>query len=214
MKYHVKKLKDRPLSWSSIASWEFNKDSWTRKYLYGIVEESNDKMTFGKVIGEKIATDPTYLPDLPRYEKFEHKLEGKISDIPLLGYLDSFDSKTCNFLEYKSSSNEKRWHQKSAEKHGQLDFYFLLIYLNYQKKPEEVSCHLHYIPVQETVDFTTEPFTTKMEVTPDALIQSFPVKKTMKDILSFAKYLKDTYAAMERHALHLSEDMFIIIEES
>ena len=213
MQHHVKQLKSKPLSWSAIASWQFNKEQWARKYLHGIIEEGNAKMNYGKEIGEKLATDPAYLPEVLRYNTFEHYLSGQVSGIPIHGYLDSFDSITHSFNEYKTSSNLNRWNQKSANEHGQLDFYYLLIYLNYKKKPEEINCHLCYIPVQETVDFTTEPFTTKMEVTPGAKVQVFPVKKSMKDILSFAKYLKETYQAMERYALHLSEDRFIITLE-
>jgi hypothetical protein len=178
------------------------------------VDEGNAKMAYGKDIGEKLATDPTFLPEVKRYKVFEQRLTATISGVPLVGYLDSFCPDTFCFQEYKTSSNIKKWNKKSADKHGQLDFYYLLIYLNHRKKPEDLDCHLWYIPVEEVVDFTTDPFTVNMEINKNIPIQSFHVKKTMSDILSFAKFIIKTYKEMEEYALAINEERFIIIDES
>lgn len=192
MKLHVDRLKSKPLSWSAISSWEYNKDQWARKYLDNIIDPPNNQMEFGNEIGRRLAEDPTFLPEVKRHKIFEKKLEGKIGDICLIGFFDSFCPDKKHFFEYKTSSNDDKWTQKSCEKHGQLDFYYLLIWLNYGIPPEEIETELFYIPVEEGQDF-------KMKLS-ERPIKSFKVKKTTKDILKFGKYIKDTYKQMEAFA--------------
>ncbi len=184
--------KSRPFSWSQISSFLYDKEAWYKKYVLNVMPPENAAMKAGKIIGEKIANDPKFLPTLPRYKQFEKKLEGKVGDIVLVGYLDGFDPDTKSFHEYKTSSNTKRWTQKTAEEHGQLDFYYFLIWLNYQILPENITCHLHYIPVRESATF-------EIEVIEPIKIQSFEVKKTSLDILKFGKYIKDIYKEMEKY---------------
>lgn len=184
--------KTRPLSWSAISSFEYDPEQWYRKYVLNEAQPSNPAMEFGKVIGEKLATDPTFLPEVPRYKHFEKKLEGKIGDIYLLGYLDSFCPDEKHILEYKTSGNKKKWSKKSVMQHGQLDFYYLLIWLNYQIPPENIKCHLVYIPVEEGNDFNM-----KISSQP---IQIFEAKKTTMDILKFGAYIKEVYNRMIRYA--------------
>lgn len=189
MKKHVLKLKSKPLSWSSLSSWDYDKNQWARKYLDGISDPPNSQMLFGNEIGNKIANDPTFLPEVLRYKQFEKGLGGKIGDIELIGFLDSFCPKHKYFKEYKTSSNTKRWTKKTTNEHGQLDFYYLLIWLNYSVAPENIDCELFYIPVEEGQDF-------RMKLS-DAPIQSFKVKKTVLDILKFGKFIQKTYKEME-----------------
>lgn len=184
--------KTRPLSWSAISSFEYDPEQWYRKYVLNEVQPSNPAMEFGKVIGEKLATDPSFLPIVPRYKHFEKKLEGKIGEILLLGYLDSFDPDGKHILEYKTSSNAKKWTKKSVMEHGQLDFYYLLCWLNYQIPPENIKCHLVYIPVEEGNDFAMKLSTRPCQV--------FEVKKTVQDILKFGAYIKKVYNEMIRYA--------------
>lgn len=183
--------KTRPLSWSCIASWEYNKEQWYRKYVLNEVQQSNQLMDFGKVVGERLASDPTFLPEVPRYKHFEKKLEGKIGDIYIIGYFDSFCPDTKHFREYKTSSNVKKWNKKTAQDHGQMAFYRLLIWLNYMKRPEEVNGSLHYIPVEETNDFSM-----KLSTSP---VQHFETKHSTLDILNFGKYLQQTYKDMVKY---------------
>ncbi len=187
--------KHRPLSWSCISSFEYDKEQWYKKYVLNEVQPSNSAMDFGRAVGERLASDPTYLTDVPRYKHFEKKLEGKIGNIILVGYLDSFDPDTKHFREYKTSGNTKKWNKKSAQEHGQIAFYKLLIWLNYGIHPEKVNGSLHYIPVEESNDFSFK--------ISDAPIQHFETKHTVLDILNFGKYIVKTYGDMveyvERH---------------
>jgi hypothetical protein len=195
MKHHVQKLKSKPLSWSAMSSWFYDKDQWAKKYLDGIETPPNKEMLFGNVIGQKLASDQSFLPQVPRYKQFEKELRSKIGDIELIGFLDSFCPNKKYFHEYKTSSNQKKWTQKSCEEHGQLDFYFFLLWLNYGKLPEEINCMLHYIPVGENGQFEME-----LQVSEINPVKSFKVKKTVKDILKFGNEIKKVYKEMEKFA--------------
>jgi hypothetical protein len=191
-KQHLQTFKQRALSWSSISSWEYDKEKWAAKYLDGIQDPPSKEMLFGNEVGGKLASDPTFLPDVPRYAQFEKKLEGKIGTINLLGFIDSFCPTGKHVHEYKTSSNVKKWNQKSVDTHGQLDFYLLLIYLNYKLPPESVNVALHYIPVEEGNDFN-------MKLS-NAPIQSFSTKRSTMDIIKFGAKLKKTFDKMCKFA--------------
>ncbi len=182
----------RALSWSAISSFEYDPEQWYRKYVLNEATPSNPAMEFGNVVGERLRTDPTFLPTVPRYKQFEKKLEGKIGNILLVGYLDTFCPDTKYFHEYKTSSNAKRWTKKTAQEHGQMLFYRLLIWLNYEIPPENIKASLHYIPVEEGADFAM-----RVSKTPP---QSFETSHTTMDILKFGAYIKDVYKRMLQYA--------------
>lgn len=191
-KYLIK-LKSKPLSWSAIGSWQYSKKQWAKKYLEGINELPNEQMKFGNYVGNRIATDPDYLPAVLRYDVFEKKFTAKIGKLDLIGYLDSYHSEDKHFYEYKTSSNEDKWNHKSANEHGQILFYLFLIWKNHGVPPEEIDIKLFYIPVATGGDF-------KMYVVEEG-IKNFDVKHTTMEVLNFAKYITDTYKEMEKFAL-------------
>lgn len=187
-------FQSRPLSWSAMSSFRYSPEQWARKYLDGTQDPANKEMLYGNEIGTRLATDPTFLPEVTRYDIFEKKLTARINDIELIGFFDSFKEDATAFAEYKTSSNPKKWTQKSAEDHGQLLFYKFLIWKNYGIPPEQVDCTLFYIPVRETPAFG-------MELAPHP-VKAFKVRKTAVDVLNFANYIKDTYAEMYEYAIH------------
>ncbi|MES2409676.1 MAG: PD-(D/E)XK nuclease family protein [Patescibacteria group bacterium] len=181
-------FQSKPLSWSSIASFEYSPEQWARKYVDGIIDPSNASMSFGNEIGQRLAREPDFLPDVKRYSVFEQCLTGKIDDIQLIGFLDTFDPITKNFNEFKTSSNKKKWTKKSAQAHRQLLMYMFLIWRNYGVPPEKLSPSLFYIPVEEHSDFT-------MKVS-EAKVQEFVVKHTTLELLQFANHVKEVYKEM------------------
>jgi hypothetical protein len=194
-KLHLQRLHDRPLSWSSISLWYYDKQQWARKYLDGLETPPNSEMLFGNVIGQKIASDPSFLPEItPRYKIYEKAFNTSIDNgrIRLVSYLDNYCPDTHHFHEFKTSSNPKKWTQLSAEEHGQLDFYYLMIWLCEGVLPEDVKARLWYIPVEKGADFEM-----KLSASP---IQSFPIQKTVVDILKFGNYIIKTYRDMEKFA--------------
>lgn len=178
----------RPLSWSAISSFVYNKEEFFDKYVLGKKPESNNKMLFGNEIGARLSSDPKFLPEISRYKIYEKCLTAKLGDISLIGFLDNYDPKTHAFHEFKTSSSTTRWTEKSAKEHGQLLFYKFLLYKNYGIDPSKIKCTLFYIPVEETGDFSM-----KLSNEP---IQSFEVEHSITDIIKFAGYIKKTYEEM------------------
>jgi len=189
--------KKRPLSWSAISSFHYNREEWFNRYILNQKQQENASMYAGKAIGNKIESDPTYLPEVPRLPVFEKKMLGVLDKVPLIGYLDSYCPDTHAFNEYKTSKNKDRWTHKTAHDHGQLDMYTFLIWLNTKTKPEDIKINLVYIPVEETDDFSI--------VVSKEPIVILPVKKTMVDIIKFASHIKHTYKAMGEYVIHRRE---------
>ena len=199
MKIHLEKLNSRPLSWSSISSWEWNKEDWAKKYLDGIEQPSNPEMEFGKKVGKRLETDPTYLPMIPRRSKMEHPFNVSLSGIKLTGYADTFCTVTFKAGdEYKTGV--KPWDQKRVDEHGQITMYLLMNYITNKIKPEDVEFALHWMP---TVRKESGNFEVVIDFVPDIEnnIKHFKTKRTMVDILKFAAYIKKTYKAMQKYAL-------------
>lgn len=187
----IEHCKTRPLSWSAISSFEWDPEQWYQRYVMNIRDPENIQMKFGKKIGEKLASDPTFMPDVLRYPQFEKSLEAEVFGIKIIGFLDSFDPETKAFFEYKTSSNTKKWKQQSAYEHGQILMYMLLIWINYGVTPENIKSSLFYIPVHE--------INGKMKLTtlPN---QSFSVSHTTQEVLKFGSKIKNITIEMERYA--------------
>lgn len=172
---------ERPYSWSQHSSFKYSPRQWYEKYVLDIKTPPSPEMQFGNYAGNLLATDPLYLPEVERASIFEQELRGKVGDIELIGFLDSFCPEKKVLLEYKTSRNKKTWNHISANKHQQIDFYCYLIYHTYKIKPEVLTIKLIYIPThfhEGDVVLSGEP------------VQTFHIKKTMKDILSFAGEIK------------------------
>lgn len=199
MKHHLEKLNSRPLSWSSLSSWEWNKEEWAKKYLEGIETPPNEEMIFGSKVGKKLETDPTYLPMIPRHSKMEHEFKVNIGGVELVGYADTFCIETFKKGgEYKTGV--KKWDQKRVDEHGQITMYLLMNYITNKIKPEDVDFILAWMP---TVRKESGTFEVVIEFVPDIEnnIKIFKTKRTMVEILKFAGYIKKTYKEMEKYAL-------------
>lgn len=192
---HLDRLHSRPISWSNISSWEYDKKQWARKYLDLIKDPPSREMVFGSMIGKKLETDPTFLPQIERHSKMEHEFKASISGITLIGYADTFCDVTHTKLgEFKTG--KKAWDQKRVDEHRQITMYCLMNFIAMKVKPEDVEIKLWWMPTVELEDFSiafVEPI--------EENIRSFTTQRTMKDILHFAAYIKKVYAEMEEYAL-------------
>jgi hypothetical protein len=181
----------RPMSWSQMSLWNFDKEQWYRKYVLNEAQETSREMEFGKMIGEKLASDPTFLPDVPRLDKYEHKLEVVFKQIPLIGYMDGFCTKTnSKMIEFKTG--KKAWDQKRVDGHKQLDMYLLMHYITTQINPEKMDVRLVWLPTQDNGDFSisfVEPLRP----------QIFTTKRTMLDILRFGQEIINTWDDMQEY---------------
>lgn len=198
-KEHLDKFNSRPLSWSSMSSWEWDPKEWALKYLEGKETSPNAEMIFGSKIGKKLETDPSFLPMIPRHSKMEHAFNVSLSGILLVGYADSFCTKTNKKLsEFKTGV--KTWDKKRVDEHGQLTMYCLMNYITNKIKPEDVEIQLAWMPTkrEETGNFeVTISFIEPIEEN----IKIFKTKRTMVDILKFAAYIKEIHKQMQSYAL-------------
>lgn len=188
MKQQIKTWKARPFSWSQLSSFAYSKEQWFSKYIEGHTSEPSPQMLFGNVIGAKLTKDPSFLPSVLRYKVFEQELRGKIGKLNLIGFIDSFNPKTKDFYEYKTSSNKGKWNRKSVQEHGQILFYKLLIWQNYKVV---ANASLFYIPAEMLA-------TGKMRLSKDP-VKSFETNHTLKDILNFGAFIKKTIVEMEEY---------------
>lgn len=192
----LKRWKARDLSWSQISSFEYDPDQWYRRYFEKEEQYETEEMKFGKEIGERLASDPKFLPEVPRLSKFEHGFRVVFDGITLVGYADSFCDKTNKkVIEYKTGV--KKWDQKRADEHGQIDAYLLMHFITTKIKPEEVECQLVWLPTERRED---GDFKVTIKLVEPVTPRIFKTKRTMADVLNFAARIKRVYKEMEKYA--------------
>lgn len=191
----IKKWKARPFSWSQISQFrDYDKEKWYEKYVLGKETPTNKEMAFGSAVGKRIETDPVYIPEVKREATMEYELKVKMGDIELVGYADSYGEETKVLIEYKTGKGA--WTQKRVDDHDQITMYLLMLYLKYKTKPEDVKCHLYWLPTCERGDFSLafcKPFK----------IHHFETKRTNKQVKLFGasiiKLRKEMEEFINRH---------------
>lgn len=181
-------LKKRHLSWSAISSFEYSPEQWYSKYILGIKDPENASMKFGRWFGERLATDPTFYPQIPRYPVFEKKLSVVFNKISIIGFMDSYDPATHSFIEYKTSKT--LWSTQKAQDHGQLHLYALALFITHKVRPEDLNINLVCVKTKESGDFDisiAEPFE----------MVNYSVKLTMSDLLLFGSKILRIVGEME-----------------
>lgn len=186
---------DRPLSWSAISTFQYDKEQFYDKYRLGNKSPDTKESLFGKMIGEKLASDPTFLPQVPRRSIFEHVLRAEVAGLPIIGVLDSYEP-VVGFDEYKTG--KKIWDQKRVDEHGQITFYFLLLYLTEQLTPDELEVALHWLPTMDQGDFTIGLINEKD-------VRSFPTTRTMKQLLEFGTFIHQMHQKMMDYVQYRDE---------
>lgn len=195
----IKFLK-RPLSWSSINSFKYDPDEWYEKYINGKRGRDTGPSVFGKSVDERIETEPDFLPDVPRLGGFQHKFLVKIGKVECIGFSDDINIEKKELIERKTG---KSWTQDKANKHRQIDMYASMIYLKYGIKPEDLKISLVWMQTEEQQDFRTD-FVKDMKPV------IFPIKKTMRDILSFMAEVQVVHKEMQEFILSKSTACDII----
>jgi hypothetical protein len=82
---HYFDITKRPLSWSAISSFEWNREQWFAKYVTGEKPVDTPELIFGKEVDERLQEDPTFLPEIVRYEELQFKMECKLGKYALIG---------------------------------------------------------------------------------------------------------------------------------
>jgi hypothetical protein len=183
----------RPCSWSCISSFHYNKEEWYETYIEGKKKPQTKEMIFGSMVGKKLETDPTFLPQIERLSKMEHPFNFVFNGIKMTGYADSFCNITNKKLrEYKSG--KKEWDQKRVDEHGQLTLYTMGNYITTKVLPEDVDIALYWMPTQENGDFSisfVEPI--------EEHIKMFKTKRTMNDLINFGRFINTTVEEMDKY---------------
>jgi len=170
----IEKFIKRPLSWSSINSFRYDPEEWYEKYINGKRGRDTGPLVFGKNVGERLASEQDFLPEVPRLKEYEHELHVKIGKIDCIGFLDNFDLDNRAFSEFKTG---RKWTQDKANKHGQLTMYATMIYLQYGIKPEDLTIKLIWMPTEQRL--------LKTDFVRDMKPVTYEIKKTTRDILAF-----------------------------
>jgi len=193
--------KKRPFSWSQMSSFEYSADQWYRKYYLGEKQKTSAEMEFGKDVGERLASDPSFMPEVPRQKHMEYGVQVKLGDVELVGYFDSFNDLPEGVVyplhEYKTG--RKAWDQKRADNHGQITFYCLLLWLAKKIRPEQVLATIHWMPTEES-DQSFKDFMDgkrNIEFKKGGQVASFVTKRTMRDVLMFGARINQTIKEME-----------------
>lgn len=186
--------KTRPVSWSSISSFKFDKEQWYDKYVRGIKQESNKEMDFGRAFAKSIEDGTCKVPGLldALQKKKEHPFQVMFGKIPLIGYADAFDDVTFRVLD-EVKTGKKPWDKKRADEHGQIDMYLLMNLITNKVRPEEVKTSIYWVPTQELGDFS-------IDFVQPIGFKKFETKRTTAQVLAFGAHIQEVYKEMELFA--------------
>ena len=217
--------RSRPLSWSAISSFEWNKEQWWNKYVLHqkCTRNNPDKKTiafcfitgfadpecpvvkttpeleFGTYVDKRVQVDHAFLPTLPRYSVMQHEMNAEFNGIPLIGLTDAYEPMpTAQIRDYKTG--RKKWDQKRADETGQLTMYGFLLWLTEQVRPEDVQFYIDWMPTHYQdgkIVFITE-----------GDIRTFQTYRNMRQVLEFGQRITRTYEAMIEYAeTHVNKDI-------
>jgi len=197
-------FKDRPLSWSQLSAFEWNKEEWYDRYVLFKKPVISREMEFGTMVDQRLQEDPAFHPEIPRGESLQHKILTKFEKMHLIAILDSFSPsrripkfgasgtvKTkVQIDDYKTG--KKAWDQKRIDESGQLTFYAFTLWLHEKIHPKDVALGIWWLPTQENGDFSISQLK-------GSKVQHFQSSRTMQDLLKFGKYIKATVKEMEEY---------------
>lgn len=182
----------RPLSYSQLSSWEWNKEDWYQTYIKNKPRGKSAAMETGNIIGDSIGTPSSLVPDLNPPGVKEYPLRASLGDIHLVGYCDHMCMDTLELNENKTAVNPKKWTKSSVDKHGQLTMYALMLFLKHDIAPEDLTIYLNYIRVIEGPDM-------RYYLPNPVEFKRFPTKRTGEQIAAYADYIIKTVDNMETY---------------
>ena len=115
-------LPKKYLSYSAIQQWNESREQFRKKYYLCIWPAETRFTLYGHEIEKEIYAG--LHPHIPCFGG-QHKLETEIENIPIVGYLDSFDKNKNRFIDFKSSKN--KWTKSQVQRLDQLPFYSMLV---------------------------------------------------------------------------------------
>lgn len=177
------------LSWTQFDTIEHSERRYIERYILGLPARPTREQEFGKRIAEVlegVEDGGDVIIDLlratiERYDTPEAALETVLTSggrsIKLIGLADSMDSKTNDFLEYKTG--KIRWTQTMANRHGQLLFYKTIVWNNTKQL---VKSKLIWAETQDVLD--EESGVLRSQLT--GRVETFTVDHSLADILTMS----------------------------
>lgn len=161
-------------------------------------KQSSKELAFGSLVDKKLQDDPKYLPQVERYPIAQYKLAFVMDGLHLIGYADGFDPNRLKPRLKDDKTGKVAWTQEKADETGQLTMYALLVMLTKKIKPERLALAISWLPTEEkgnfTIDFRDNPVVPVI----------FETKRTTREALEFAVFLKQTHKEMEAYCRTLS----------
>ena len=186
------------LSYSQMNFWKWSQEKYKETYFEGKPYPTNPIMDFGKDFSEimdgKKETDDIVIQGvvslMPKYDTSEKEIRESIEGIELLGYIDSYCSKTHSIYEYKTGMTP--WTQDKVDEADQLTFYSMLVYLRHKVIPEKISLIWAETTIEDDlIQFTgnVKRFETSRELA-DVLKMLARTKKVAREISeAYKEYL-------------------------
>jgi len=196
MKKHYIQLPRDHISYSQVSLFKSDPKRYAELYFNNdkSFALNNSGLSYGKVFAESLEhevetgdllTDAALLliPKMDTRDK-EIAVEVKTSSgwLKIIGRPDMLDSVTKNFLEIKTGKG--KWTQSKANKHSQLIFYAMLVYLKWKVVLNETT--LVWVETTDVIephspsDWLPED---RKVIKPTGKVETFKVEFTLKDIL-------------------------------
>ena len=200
LKPHITKPKDkdkiakwqaRSLSYSQIASFEYNKEQWYKSYVDPAEFTTSPELTFGSRVDLLYQQDPNFIPQVPRGEMLQHKMRVNFAGISIVGIPDSLSIKKEKVLA-DLKTGRVAWTQQKAQTTGQLLMYLFLIYKEMGIKPEEFDCYIYWVP-------TMRDDKDEIQFVDEKDVKIFKVKHTLADVLRYMSHVKEVYEEMKEY---------------
>lgn len=180
------------LSWTQLTLWEKNQKEYERIYFYGGEHRRSKYMDFGSEVADDAENGTSERESvkalnviLPTYKIVEHKIDTEVKTdkgiLRLHGRLDTYEP--IRFRERKTGT--VKWTQRKVDTHGQIDYYYMLVYLSEGKLPTEA-----YLDWAET---KVDEETGRVYLT--GRHQSYSAERTLTDVLRMINRAKK--AALE-----------------
>jgi len=204
------------LSYSQISKWKKNRREYIRKYFFGEDTDSEGLKKyseFGKKIGEALEKndfsvfepdEQKFLKKLPRYDKFELRVNLFMDGFFIQGYVDTAKlpddhvsgtivSHIPKIADYKTGDIAKREDEYADDEYIQLDVYAAGLKQMFGKYPEQMSV---FLIGRDGNAFKGEELTlTKEFVTIDKEVDEEKIKQLIKDIQETAEEISTYYQA-------------------
>jgi len=131
------------LSWSQMNCFMTSPVRFRKEYFENGPRLDTKYLTFGKNV-HKLIEDGKYkemFPELVVYDTKELEIKCDVLGVPILAFIDNYDSKNNVFREIKTGTQP--WDRARVIKHGQLLFYAVALKYKLGKTPEY--CDLDWI---------------------------------------------------------------------